>query len=381
LRGITWDGDKFIAVGQYATLLFSSDGIVWTKHSTGQIINITFQDVIWAGPLNKYIIVGSLGTILTSADGITWTKHDLGPDFSFHVLKSVAWNNGKLVVVGSGLSITDRVIITSPNGEDWTINNTNIGFNDVISDGSQFVAVSSGQHIYTSADGEVWNQSNSSASSVLLFGVAWNGSRYVAVGRTMVNSFDSLNWEEQPSITMNDLYGITWGMTQFVAVGKAGTILVAPTPAPTITSLDPVSAAPGNTISVTMIGDNLSGATVVNFGTGINVNSFTVDNPTQITASISIADDAVTGTRDVLVTTPGGITTLVSGFTVEEVLSPPTPTPTPTPAPAPTPIPTLPGGGLSCERSPGPQASGLGDLALLLGVVFVCFGLTRFRRR
>jgi photosystem II stability/assembly factor-like uncharacterized protein len=395
LRGITWNGDNFTAVGQYATLLFSSDGEAWNKHSTGQIMNITFQDVIWAGPpLNKYIIVGSLGTILTSADGTTWTKHDLGPDFSFHVLKSIAWNGDKLVVIGSGLSITDRVIITSPNGGDWTVNNTNIGFNDVISDESQFIAVSSGQHIYTSADGEVWNQGNSSASSALLSGVAWNGSRYVAVGRTMVNSLDSLNWEEQPSITMNALYGITWGVTKFVAVGQAGTILTSFTtliPAPTITSLDLVSATPGDEISITMIGNNLSGATAVNFGAGIILNSFTVDNPTQMTANITISYDAVTGTRDVSVTTPGGIATLANGFTVEKVLSPPTPTPTPTPAPAPTPTPapaptpaptpTLPGGGLSCERITGPQASGLGDLALLLGIVFVCFGLTRFRRR
>ena len=229
LRGITWDGDEFIAVGQYATLLFSSDGVAWTKRSTGQIMNITFRDVIWAGdPLNKYIIVGSLGTILTSDDGTTWIPHDLGLDM--HVLKSVAWSGSKLVIVGGGLSITDRVIITSHNGEEWTVHSTNIGFNDVIWDESQFVAVSSGQYIYTSTDGEVWNQSSSSASQALLFGVAWNGYRHMAVGRAMVSSLDGQNWEEQASITPNDLYGITWGATQFVAVGQSGTILVAGEP-------------------------------------------------------------------------------------------------------------------------------------------------------
>jgi len=51
------------------------------------------------------------------------------------------------------------------------------------------------------------------------------------------------------------------------------------------------------------------------------------------------------------------------------------------PEPEAEPTPTPSGGGLSCGRSPGAQASGLGDLALLLGVVLVCFGLTRFRRR
>lgn len=46
-----------------------------------------------------------------------------------------------------------------------------------------------------------------------------------------------------------------------------------------------------------------------------------------------------------------------------------------------TPTPTPPGGGLSCACSPGSQSSALGDLALLLGIVVVCFGVTRFRRR
>ena len=50
--------------------------------------------------------------------------------------------------------------------------------------------------------------------------------------------------------------------------------------------------------------------------------------------------------------------------------------PIPTPTPAPTP-----GGGLSCACSPGSQSAALGDLALLLGIVVVCFGVTRFRKR
>lgn len=47
----------------------------------------------------------------------------------------------------------------------------------------------------------------------------------------------------------------------------------------------------------------------------------------------------------------------------------------------PIPTPTPPGGGLSCARSPGSQSSVPGDLTLLLGIIFVCFGLKHFRRR
>jgi hypothetical protein len=59
----------------------------------------------------------------------------------------------------------------------------------------------------------------------------------------------------------------------------------------------------------------------------------------------------------------------------------PVPKPAPTPAPAPTPRPTLPTGGLSCACSPDSQSSALGDLVLLLGIVVVCFSVTRFSKR
>ncbi len=103
-------------------------------------------------------------------------------------------------------------------------------------------------------------------------------------------------------------------------------------PVPTITSLNPVSAAPGDTMSISIVGSNFNGATEVDFGQGIIVDSFNIDNPSQITANISVTLDATVGTRDVSVTTPGGIATLTAGFTVEELLLPP-PEPEPEPEP------------------------------------------------
>jgi hypothetical protein len=55
---------------------------------------------------------------------------------------------------------------------------------------------------------------------------------------------------------------------------------------------------------------------LVSFGDGITVLSFNVDTPSQISATINIAADAVTGPRDVWVTTPVGTVILTGGFTV-----------------------------------------------------------------
>jgi hypothetical protein len=102
-------------------------------------------------------------------------------------------------------------------------------------------------------------------------------------------------------------------------------------PVPAIDSIDPVSATQGDAVSISITGSNFYEATEVDFGQGISVDSFTVDNTSQITASIDIALDAAAGTRNVSVTTTGGIATLTVGFTVEELLLQPEPEPTPLP--------------------------------------------------
>jgi hypothetical protein len=91
---------------------------------------------------------------------------------------------------------------------------------------------------------------------------------------------------------------------------------------PTISSVSPTEANQGQTLSVTITGTNLLGVTSVGFGSGITVNSFTTDNDTQITASITVSDAAARGSRDVSVAKAGATATLTSGLAV--IQPPPT---------------------------------------------------------
>jgi len=89
-------------------------------------------------------------------------------------------------------------------------------------------------------------------------------------------------------------------------------------PLPIISGMSPSSAAQGATsFNATITGTNLTGATGVTFsGTGVTatVNSVT---PTGISVSVDIAIGAATGSRNVIVTLPGGISAaLPAGFTV-----------------------------------------------------------------
>ncbi|MBU3714736.1 MAG: hypothetical protein FGM46_07280 [Ferruginibacter sp.] len=78
------------------------------------------------------------------------------------------------------------------------------------------------------------------------------------------------------------------------------------TPAPSITSFSPSSAASGATVTIT--GTNFTGATAVKFG-GTAAASYTVVNATTITAVVGSGSSG-----DVSVTTPGGTATK-AGFT------------------------------------------------------------------
>ena len=87
---------------------------------------------------------------------------------------------------------------------------------------------------------------------------------------------------------------------------------------PALVSVAPTEADQGETTNVVISGTDLLGVTAVDFGAGVTVNSFAVDNSTQITASISVSASATVGTRDVSVTNAAGTDTITAGFTVDQ---------------------------------------------------------------
>jgi IPT/TIG domain len=87
----------------------------------------------------------------------------------------------------------------------------------------------------------------------------------------------------------------------FAVVHGAATVLQA---APAVTGISPVSGPESGGTTVTITGTDLTGATDVQFGDTSAIN-FTVDGPTQITATAP----GGTGTADITVTTPGGTST------------------------------------------------------------------------
>jgi hypothetical protein len=91
---------------------------------------------------------------------------------------------------------------------------------------------------------------------------------------------------------------------------------------PAITAVTPNTGQLGATLSVIVTGQFthfVSGTTTANFGPGITVNSVTVASSTSATANITIGGSALTGPRDLVLTTSSEVVTASGGFTVNTI--------------------------------------------------------------
>ena len=85
---------------------------------------------------------------------------------------------------------------------------------------------------------------------------------------------------------------------------------------PFVNSVDPKSGDPGDRFSVEISGDVFSQVTRCNFGSEINVERFRIVDDGTIFAKIAIANDARSGTWDVILTDPSGDGTHNDGFEI-----------------------------------------------------------------
>jgi hypothetical protein len=89
---------------------------------------------------------------------------------------------------------------------------------------------------------------------------------------------------------------------------------------PIISTLNPNQSNQNVTTDIIIEGSNFSGTGEVRFGADITINTFSILSSNQISANISIAAEAQTGSRDITVSTPGGSFVLPAGFMVKQAL-------------------------------------------------------------
>lgn len=238
-------GQGFFAVGENHALYVSPAGTAWTKLNTGLGSHAPLRGVTWSG--TQFVAVGggnyydssSLSVVMTSPDGTAWTNV---PMTAKAELKSVAWSGTTYAAVGAR-----GAIYTSTNGTVWTKRTSpggTLNLNCVIWAGNQFVAVGgrdymdnyydgnlpTGSIILTSPDGVTWTRQTTYGEQPLE-SITWNGTTFVAVGRVSIfdgftpvilTTDDATRWAGQNStsaLNNQTLVSVVWDGSQFVAFG------------------------------------------------------------------------------------------------------------------------------------------------------------------
>jgi hypothetical protein len=141
---------------------------------------------------------GSAPFVITSADGATWG--DFTPIAGKHILRRIAWGNGRFVGVG------DRGRrATSKDGKQWEDAPNTKAIDtlvDVAFGGPEgkgiFVGVGLHGLRMTSADGLKWSERIPGEEGEHLNSVVWTGDRFVAVGAGATYfSPDGVKWDRQ----------------------------------------------------------------------------------------------------------------------------------------------------------------------------------------
>jgi hypothetical protein len=109
LHGIGASPSRYVAVGEFGTIIASDNGTDWWQ--TEPRLGIPLRAVTWGNGL--WVAVGDFGEVLTSTDGVAWTPR---PTAWFFNLTAVTWGGGQFVAVGE-----NTAILSSPDGIQWTL--------------------------------------------------------------------------------------------------------------------------------------------------------------------------------------------------------------------------------------------------------------------
>jgi hypothetical protein len=219
LYGVCYGMDKYVAVGERGTIVFSPDSINWFNQESGTTLEL--RSVCFGNGM--FIAAGELGAIFVSLDGLNWSRVFTPYLYDLH---GITFGSNQFVAVGQG-----GIVLTSTNGTTWTQRTSgSFDLNGIAFGNSRFVAVGwnpvSEQSVaLVSLDGTNWISSIPAVPGKLNAIGFGNGIFVTASAASTFtqtffqNSSDGFSWVPTQSVFFNQINTIAFGDGRFIALG------------------------------------------------------------------------------------------------------------------------------------------------------------------
>jgi hypothetical protein len=236
LNDVVWNGSAFCAVGGTGTILHSANGKDWTPSVT---LVPTTLNAITASGSGLLCAVGNVASghsvVATSSDnGVTWTPHTLTATQN---LNAVCWDGSYFCAVGdSGLTTTSIA------GDVWTVPiftpspTKLLGITTLLEGGSlsRVVLEISGRIYQAYGYTDNWIERADFALPFMFWGIASSGSVAVVAGSEnpaggrIYSSSNPATWTPvwNDTVAGSGLNKVAWDGSRFIAVGLNGSVVV-----------------------------------------------------------------------------------------------------------------------------------------------------------
>ncbi len=220
LNKVTFGSGLFVCVGNSGTIISSPDGVNWTNQSSGT--NKSLLGISWG--VNKFVAGGEVGTILTSPDGITWTKQSSTERGS---VTSITWVNNQFIGATTFLLAGYYDVLCSPDGINWTINYSPQTFSGIAWGSNNLVGVAQTGKVASANGGVDWTTETDTIAKGAKV-IIWTNGKFIATNGTQIfSSSDGILWSNLGS-TPSNLLDLIWANNQFIGVGNGGAIISSP---------------------------------------------------------------------------------------------------------------------------------------------------------
>lgn len=221
----------FVAGGHDGLRMISADGVKWDHVEKGREGEVFHTAAFGAGGVLLAGRFGGSNLFAFSRDGVTWKQYLREAQYSRY-LQGLLYARGEFLALGGDpvtVGASRPFLFRSRDGENWT-DNQPIGGKNVLRrvawNGSRFVAVGDrGRRAY-SDDSAAWQDVPGTRAVDTLVDIAWGAGVFVGVGLhgLRLTSRDGVTWDGRyPGEEGEHLNRILWTGREFVAIGQGAT--------------------------------------------------------------------------------------------------------------------------------------------------------------